>query len=243
MSVSPRDYIFFVAMNVQMPDISNRIGALHWEVFHGQGRHPEADLIEEQDPLGFPPIPGITNDYREPLHITRSGVFIPPIFKISRSLVVSQAVFDKIKHLKNIEGVPVVFEKLVDLPMPALGDMSWYTRDLPYADDPDPLHEYEYLEDVPALHQKAGNYYEILGVIRRDLPKDEWELQSVKLNFGRYFSPTSIPAPELSNALLEKYPVISGSRVVLRGDLFAILAPYLDLDYFAIDVISVDQIK
>lgn len=242
MTVSPRDYIFFLTSNRQMPDASNRISILHTEVFHGVGNYPEADQLEKEG-QDFPPIPGITNDYREPLHITRSGVFIPSVFILSGSLVVSQEVFDKLKKINNIEGEPVIFEKLVDLPMPALGDMSWYTRDLPYSDDPDPVHEYDCLEDVPLLHKKAGAYYEILGAIRRDLPKDQWPLQTVKLNFGRYFSGWTYSDPEVSRALLEKYPIISGVNIILRGDVFAIIAPYLDLDYFAIDVISADKIN
>lgn len=225
-----------------MSDISNRISILHTEIFHGLGNHPEADQ-REREGQDFPPIPGISNNYREPLHLTRSGTFIPAIFIVSGSFVVSREVFGKIKHVNNVEGEPVVFEKLVDLPMPALGDMSWYTRDLPYSDDPDPVHEYDYLEDDPLLHQKVGTYYELLGANRRDLPKDQWPLQKVTLNFGRYFSGWMSSYAEVSKTVLERYPIIAGASIILRGDIFEIIAPYLDLDYFAIDVISADKIK
>lgn len=55
----------------------------------------------------------------------RSGRFVPDVFGSSFTLlVVSPKVREALSSLPNIGFNEVVFEQLVDLPMPRLGDFS-----------------------------------------------------------------------------------------------------------------------
>lgn len=234
------DRLFCLAKTSLMPDISCRISALHAEVYHGQGEHPEANASTE-DPK---PIPAVSNDYREPLHITRSGRFVPSLFLAGRKLVVNERIYRKLRKIKNIVGEQVVFEKLVDLPMPKLGDMSYYDRDVPYKDDPLPMHEYGYLDDVPEFHKKIGHYYEILPALPRDLLDAEIEWKEVLPNFGSYPGTTmaACKPKKIAREVMERFPIYKSGIWFLRQDIFTIIAPHLDLDYFAVDMMQYNKI-
>ena len=120
--------IFCVERALHLPDDSCRTGALHNEVYHGRACRPVTDsLVFSDSPL--PSHLGVTNSNREPLQITRSGGFVPHVFIPQHgSMVVSSEVSDKLQQIPNIETLPVQFDRLVNLPMPSLGDMSWYDR-------------------------------------------------------------------------------------------------------------------
>ena len=224
--------IYFLKKTVGTPDVSYRITPLHQEVFHGQGYYPMASRSLEE----FAPIPGVTNSYREHLHITRSGVFVPQMFKAGWSLVVSQEIYNRIKGIDGIIGEQVIFEKLVDLPMPRIGDMSWYGASRKYA-EPNPKHEYSYLEDVPELHRRVGVYYEILRAIPGDFRMRGREIR-VETSFGRYHDRERPRMVDVYVDHITRYPFIGSSVWTIRQDLFQELAPYIDLDYFAIDAID-----
>ncbi len=232
------DWLYFIANINVNPDMSCRVSALHKEVFHGQGNYPMSSTSEEE----FKPVPAASNDYREPLHITRSGRFVPPIFMAGRSLVVNETIFNELKKISGIVAEQVVFEKLVDLPMPALGDMSYYDRDLRYKEDPHPRHEYEYLEDNQHFQESIGAYYSILSGIPRDLDDKEYEWKTVNPTFSKYLRPSRYGTQKICHKVIEQFPVYRSGFLFVRQDVFQIIAPYLNLDYFAIDVIDYDKL-
>lgn len=242
MPSSDFDCVFCVKDSMRMPDWSHRVGALHYYVYHGKATRPETDrqyhewhLMDEKPPFdSLPPHPGVTNTNRERLHVVRSGAFVPPVFIPNfQEFIVSKDVFERASKLPNIEGLPVYFERLVDLPMPALGDFSWYDRAVRPYRDPDPRHEFEIRDNIPALHTRIGIRYELLGSTYHDL-KNEYEFVDAPLDFGNYCGSAPNQTEKLSWKAMEKYPLIGS---LMRPDLFSILAPHLDLDHFSIAII------
>lgn len=244
MSSSSFDCVFCVKDSMRMSDWSQRVGALHYFVYHGKATRPETDrqyhewhLMDEKPRFdSLPPYPGVTNTNRERLHVTRSGTFVPSVFIPNfTEIVVSEDLFDGLHKLPNIEGLPVYFEKLVELSMPKLGDFSWYDEEHPY-EDPDPINEFDVRDDVADLHDHIGIRYELLGARYQDL-KNEYEFVDAPLDFGNYCGGAPNQTEKLSWKAMEKYPLIGS---LMRPDLFSILAPHLDLDYFSVAIIYRD---
>ena len=176
--------------------------------------------------------PSITNNNRERLRIRRSGQFVPHIWAPGVKLIVSDYVKQRLSHLHNIEFLQIEFERLVDVPLPELGDFSWFDR-VTYPPGPDPDYELDKKPDLPRLHQSIGRYWEILCANLFELDPEPADAESVIFNFGSY----SGAQPEdalVSVSLLQQYPFVWSSGVQVREDAFAILAPLLDLDYFDI---------
>lgn len=130
--------------------------------------------------------------------------------------------------LDGIEFLPVIFEKLVHLEMPALGNYDWCNGQMRHTHQ-----EYSRRKDRPELHESIGVYYEVLGANCVDVDERYNDWVELPPDFGNYcglFRP--IPRRISWNAFRD-FAMIDN---VVRPDLFAILAPYLDLDYFAISI-------
>jgi hypothetical protein len=237
-------FVYFVKRAPIAEALNHRVSGYHSTVFHGWGDFP--GRREWGRGGGMPP--SVTNTNREPLHVSRSGTFVPPVFCGMGVLVVSATVRERLQTLPNVEFVPVVFEHLVELAMPALGDFS-----LSYQRDPQTM-EWRSSEaallaapDVPTLHDTIGPYYHLLGLQTWDV-KDEYpDYGPLNVNFGTYpgFVPagTTSPGPvDCSLQMLEQYPVVRcGNGQMLREDAFALLAPFLNLDFFSIACHIVDK--
>lgn len=236
--------VFFLSKRFMLPDSSCRTGALHFEVFHGQGKFPLAEKIcaNSGDENTLVPIPAASNSYREPLHLTRSGTCLPDIFCPNSFLVVSVQVYEKIKNINGVVGEKVKFDKLVNLPMPALGDMSYYEREHPYRNDPDPRNEYRYMRKLQIAPQDEPVYYHILPAIPRDIAGKFNDLKDVSLDFGRYAGAIANKLEMISKKLIDKYPIYLSDCFVFREDVFRLIAPFIDLDYFAIDLMPYNEL-
>ena len=134
--------IYVIERNFGAYDWCKRVGALHDLVFHGIGEYRSLaewkpyPIINEEGERSVavrPPEwrwPGTTNTNREPLHVARSGEFVPDVFgSMFTFFVVSAKVREALSSFPNVAFNRVIFEHLVDLPMPSLGDFSWIERD------------------------------------------------------------------------------------------------------------------
>lgn len=228
--------VFFVAQKCSIPIYSYRIGDMHHSVFHGEAKHPQAKKRwKESQYKSFCEIPAASNSYREKLHVVRSGRYVPDVFFPISSFVVSEKVFKKLKNIDGVLGEEVVFDKLVDVEMPDIGDMSSYEEGHPNYRSFDYI--YESGKNCPILFESIGKYYEILPAIPRDIKIIYPEAGVVGLEFGRYSQVGNDECSNVCKEIVKKYPFYFSDVLVIRQDAFMVIAPYLDLDYFAIDVI------
>ena len=131
--------VYVVESHSSFHDRGKRVCDLHETVFHGIGYYPTLEAwvprggVNEKGegvvitrPLDWR-WPGVTNQNRELLHITRSGRFVPPVFSfLFTEFVVSPEVRKALSSLPNVGFNQVVFEQLVYMPMPKLVALSWY---------------------------------------------------------------------------------------------------------------------
>lgn len=246
--------IFAVTSNASLHSRSCRVGSLHQEVYHGAGEY--RTLVEWEPISGVndqgencvitrPPDwrwPAVTNPNREPLHVTRNGRFIPSVFgELESELIVSPEVQIAMKHLENIAFNTVVFEHLVDLAMPALGDFSWYKRRDLERFDFLPRNLIRSLPHDPSFESKVSGFRFLLPALFEDLAEEYSDIETWKVNFGTYHSTVMDPEEvRFSRRMFKTYPIIHSDCLLFRGDAFAAIAPFLDLDYFAIAVIHLN---
>jgi hypothetical protein len=153
-------------------------------------------------------------------------------------LIVSDELKKKIAGRPNTETLEVVFEKLVDQPMPPLGNFAWHDSVLGQR-ALDPAAELDELPDVIEYHSTIGQFWEVLPANLYELREMGSDVNEVDVNFGSY-SDVMFQRVAVSRSVLEIYPVVWGDVLQVRGDMFAEIAPYLDLDYFDIARIDLD---
>lgn len=233
--------VYVVERNSPFWELGKRVSALHNTVYHGVGYYPM---------IAFPDLdwhPAVTNDNRELLHIARSGRFLPAVFGSSFTfLVVSPEVRKALSSLENVGFNDVVFEQLVDLPMPELGDFSWYKRKDTRKYDHHPDNFLQSRPHVPEFEKRVEGYRQLLPANYQNIAKDYTDVEFVTPDFGSYARVSSIGTYAdlkenskipVSKKMLEKYPIIQTPHFLFREDAFAAIAPFLDLDYYAIAVI------
>ncbi|MFV0443413.1 MAG: hypothetical protein ACK5Q5_07565 [Planctomycetaceae bacterium] len=217
--------------------VSHRVSGYHSMVFHGDGYY----LSRKSGPGPWPTVPAVNSENRELLHVIRSGRFVPPVFVAGAMLVVCEAVKAKLTTLPNVDVAPVVFERLVDLPMPDIGDFSAEARN-PIAGE-----VLMAAPDVPELHETIGNYYQVLEFHSYSFKEQYPDYGPVMVNFGTYPGRPGVgktsPGPvDASLKMLDEYPMVQlGTVHMLREDAFSLLAPFLNLDYFSIASLAIDQ--
>jgi len=159
---------------------------------------------------------------------------VPDVWSPSSvDLVVSEPIANRLSEIPGVRFQDVCFLKVVDLPMPALGDsISW---DRPGPIDPD--RNFEDLADNAELRMQMGIFKAIACPVVYLIRKQLADKQRIKPNFGTYagaqfvsarFSRTII----FSRALLGRFPIVWDSVFIIREDAFSIIAPHLNLDYF-----------
>lgn len=244
---------------------NDRVDGYHAAVYHGAGEYPKLKAWEpktafdkdgEQMLITRPPDwrwPAVTNENRDLLHITRSGRFVPALFSgsiLANTLVLSPEIQKRLSSRKNVVFNDVVFEQLVDLAMPPLGDASWYYTKAAekYGLDPD-----EYLRSlphVPQFEKRVKGYRQLLPANFDDIAKSYSDIKLVTPEFGSYKHVTSIGTGahlkehrqiRVSEKMLEKYPIVQNPHWLFREDAFERIAPFLDLDYYAIAVLAFDK--
>jgi hypothetical protein len=218
--------------------VRKRVTRFHKAVYHGSGYY----LNKPDDPMITDRIwrrPAMNNSNRELLHVRRSGRFVPRIsFPTSQDLVITREVKDLLQGLPGIDFLPVVYEKLVDVHIPEIGDLS----DDEWREYGPVMETISAMPDVPEFHDRVGEgfvvlmpeYYEIEDSITDSVPYVP--------KFGRYFAADTNLEEPLSLKLLETHAMYrAAGYVFLTERAFEIIAPFLDLDYIMIDFISLRQ--
>lgn len=235
--------VYLVQQNVADHDWTKRVSIYHASVFNGVFHY-----VGRGQP-GWRP-PATTNSNREPAHISRSGRYVPPVFGDAIfDLVISATVRKRLAGLPNVEFNPVVFERLVDVPMPALGDFTWANQDFDTS-APDfesrqvnPDYEITTLPDVPEFHRTIGPYYSLLTPNLYEVEQHYDDVIEVTPQWGNYHESSDEPDPvKLSEKLLGQSPIIrSRGAFAFREDAFERIAPFLDLDYYAVAIAHVGE--
>jgi hypothetical protein len=183
-----------------------RVCDLHDTVFHGIGYYPTQEAWKHSSEIkgkrcfvkDTPDLDwrqAVTNDNRELLYIARSGRFFPPVFSTSilaSTIVLSPEVQKALSSLRNVAFNDVVFEHLVDLPMPKLGDFSWYKRD--------DIDKYDCHSDiflwslphVPEFEKGVEGYRQLLPANFQNIAKDYTDFELVTPDFAKMRSPRSL---------------------------------------------------
>jgi hypothetical protein len=160
-------------------------------------------------------------------------------FPPNAGLVVSERLREQCATLKGIRFRPVVFDRLVDVAMPPLGDPG-----------PDPGSVYslvdewfEQLPDVKEFHDTIGRFYHVLVPDWYELPgrrthaelmasKDEEK--SISIDFGTYFGRSRPDFPVIPR-LLREYDIYSaGMTLCMTAAAFRVLCEHINPDYFLV---------
>ncbi|WP_417849954.1 hypothetical protein [Thalassoglobus sp.] len=226
--------VFFVKRENSTWHCQYRTTPLHVSVFAGAtaANTIESSTVMEDDGSV---VVNVSGDVR----MVRSGKFVPSLFmQLSTTLILSETIKEQLKKLGAKVFTPVVFEKLVDIDMPPIGDDTWF-QSVTYPPGPEPDFELFTRPDVPDFHKKIEDYYVLecptIYGIRKKLP----DIRRVTANFGS-FRCEERERVLVSKRLLQDHPVIWDSSFVFREDAFAVIAPYLDLDYFSIARAQID---
>ena len=120
----PMNSVYFISgTRLQSIDVRKRTGGVHQGVYHGCGKYLGESW--EKKRAGEWQRPALSNSNRERLRVSRSGQFVPQVWcPTAFDMVVSARVRNQLLDLQGIEFQPVVFEKLVDLPLPPIADFS-----------------------------------------------------------------------------------------------------------------------
>lgn len=235
-------YAYLVSSSSPMHNMSWRVGSLHAGVFEGGSYYldntpaDEEEVARRRSSSGRP-----TSSRRDLVHIIRSGAYVPDVFWVTGGdFVVSPRVQQRLAKCKGcIDYKEVVFEKLVDVPMPALGDFSWYESEECYRFHGYPEEYFKSLPHVPAFEDRFRGYKQLDARFNRDVAAEFNDLRPYRVRLRSYCDENRPTKVHLSKAALREYPVIWDNERVFREDAFAQIAPFLDLDYFLIDRIKV----
>ena len=247
MGTKNRDYSIFQKMNfayVLKPlspliDWSRRTGPFHEIVFHGAGYYVTYQQNWDLYAEGKWNFPAVTNNIREPLHVIRSGRFLPSVCMPDGTDI---AVNEKVKNelaaeFPQMKFLEVVFEKIVDIKLPAIGDFSWFEH-APFEKYPDARDFLNALyKESAELRRKVGKYYTILPANFKEV-RSKYKTKKYPYLFGTYYGYSwETEYIELSRKMLDDYLVIRYPiPVVVHERVFSVLAPYIDLDYFEIAI-------
>lgn len=227
-------YLYFLtAHGIHSGVLNKRVDAEHRCVYHGAHMF----LGEDQSPQWQEP--SLSNSNRERMHIFRSGSFVPSVFSPSAGLlVVSEEVKNHCRGLIGIEFQPVVFERLVEMQPPPIGKCD--STDLMTPSDLRKV--VEQLPDVQAYHDSIGDYFSVLMPSYAELYREINDAKKIKLNFGRYYNEAN-PTVTLAPSILVKHSMYhaEGGYWCMTEYAFEKFAPYLNLDFYVIDMIALDS--
>ncbi|MBL8817852.1 MAG: hypothetical protein JNL58_17635 [Planctomyces sp.] len=230
------DLVYFISIaGFRGGKVRKRVSDFHQCVYHGCCKYLGESYEKER--TGEWKRPALSNSNRERLHVSRSGRFVPPVScPNSVEIVVSSAVKQRLSKLQGIEFQPVVFERLVDIPLPPIGDASDEAQGL-YART-ELAEKIAALPNIETYHREIGQYFKILMPQYYDVSDSIDDERPVELQFGRYYGRSSPTIPFSVNLLRRHAMYRQGTTFCLTEEAFELLSPSLDLDYFLIDMFS-----
>jgi len=177
-----------------------------------------------------------------PLSITRNGRIVPDITCPLNHLIVSERARVRLKDLPWVEFRGVVFEKLVDYEW-RLGDFSHYDEDsicrpTPLDEDPGNVIEtpIQRLPDVPSLHERIGQFYEMLVPMYRD--EDVLSAHGATarrtLALPEALEHLSIREISISQAMIDEVPIFLYYEHFVNDRFLDAVGDLLDKDFFVV---------
>ncbi|WP_437225934.1 hypothetical protein SH661x_004317 [Planctomicrobium sp. SH661] len=221
--------VFFITPSRSFFDHQYRTTWMHSMVFHGTTDRTRLSQLDkpqsEQDP---------TSNGTECLSVLRSGTFVPDVWAPSTvDLVVAEHIANRLLQITKVQLRDVCFSKIVDLPMPALGsDVSW-SRPGPI----DPDQGLEQFPDSPELRKSIGKFKAINFPTIYKMRSHLGDKKRIRPNFGSYadgetFGNFSSKTVLFSNKFIQDNPLFWDEVFILREDVFSVIAPHIDRDYF-----------
>lgn len=208
-----------------------RLSSFHVHMFHGKATRGGKPLHVSRDVW-------YSNDCRIPLEIVRAGNYVPDVFE-SRHWVVSEAVKERLNWVPSIEFLPVSFVKLVEFPVHAPGDFSWYDANDTYRRR-DATVLLEKLPDVPAYHESVGSYYELLAPRICDIAHSFPSTRTVEFHGLRdpEEPDDDMYDCDISEQMLDRFPMLISAAHVLRDDVYQAVRQFVDWEYFLHDEVE-----
>ena len=175
------------------------------------------------------------DDLSQPVLLTRSGLFVPSLFKPGNSLVVTQNIFSEINKKVEVLGAVAEPKKLINCWLPA-GDTSylWSDKYSFLKNRPDKVLEWS--PNDPKLFDYFPLCHELVAFNAATDPSNEKEIE-LHIKFKK--NDLINIKKNVSKVNMEKYPLSWCGAPILRFDLYEILKKYIDQDYFEIVEISI----
>jgi hypothetical protein len=163
-----------------------------------------------------------------PLVVSRTVCNVPDISQPSTHLVVSERIANSLKTFKNIRLVPVVFKRLVDVEYKT-GDMSWQSQ----WGTRDPNSLLRELPEADVTKRNIGTFYEMLTYRLNDVSGQYPTAASIVIE--QRTPPMQVTEDiSISKEMLADYPSLWWGSVIMSEELFAVLDPHLDRDFFIV---------
>jgi hypothetical protein len=197
-----------------------RIKAFHAGMFHGLAKRDKFypnDTTEWAD----------SNAAATPLSIYRTVHGIPPICKPSTHLIVNEALANKLLGVPNIQVARVTFARLADI-FWQKGDDSWFDK----WGETDSFTLLTKQPNVPSIRAPL-DFFEIRTYRLNDILPHFTSAKEIAIEHGTPPLHEGISI-RLSSQMLTEYPMLWWYGVIVNAEVFQILGPQLDQDFFVV---------
>ena len=224
----------FIAIADTMDWKSKRMDVVHQLLFHGDAIRADAPV----DPAEQVRVQGswshsIGDDLSSPLLLTRSGLFVPPIFNPGIALVVREELYQRIYQFPRLTFADVQPLKLVNYWKP-IGDFSFYDSTDPlirrHMRRPDML--LDWMPNDPSLFASFPKCYELVAYNMNKGQDDG--IRSTTVSFVMNNDRETNVNFTYSSLTIDTYPLLWGSVFFIRRDLFDLLQDAIDYNHFSI---------
>lgn len=227
----------FIALDTTVNWKAKQMDVVHKLLFHGSAIRADAPA----DPAEYGQgtwSHSVGDDLSQPLLLTRSGVFVPPLFKPHVALVARDDLYQRISHFPNLSFADALPQKLLNLWKP-IGDFSFYESTDPVirrnVRRPDTL--LDWMPNDPSLFATFPKCKELVAYNVHKPQREGGE--TVRVNFVMDNNRKTNVAFECPRAVFETHPLIWSSVFFLRHDLFDLLQDAIDPNHFAIRPIEI----
>ncbi|WP_254510023.1 hypothetical protein [Anatilimnocola floriformis] len=207
---------FHVVSTLSFFGRTKAIDAIHASFFHGTadrgGKRPNSQNSQ------------LANAVDRPLQLHKNIFEIADVFSPEFKLVVSAKVRDVFHDLPEVAFAPVHFKTLYEIPFRA-GDFSFYKT----------IGDFFAIErfidrqvDKPALHEKIGDYFELVAPPVRDFAA-RYPLITASVDIGELDDLTEIL---ICPQLLNDVPIYSQGKLVMSDAAYRRLSPFINWTYY-----------
>lgn len=208
---------FYAIDSCARGDATNSPDVYSKDMYHGDARrcgHPRPFPDREFYPTPF-------RGTAEPLELVRSCVDVPDVFQPATSLVVSDRVRQQLATFDGIEVREVGIAKLIDWRYEPDRDRLEFARRLFDGGD--------VFDFYPAVDRAIGSYFELICPVPEEIGDccGSDELQSIVIDADD--EPVG-----LCESMFARWPVIWWSFNLVREDVYRVLEPNMNPDFFIV---------